>query len=76
MKKTLVKFKEVEDSSELGYIEAVYPYNVIETISLLKIVDTITIYGESYKYAWSEFEPAISDEFLDVVIVYVDGCED
>lgn len=71
MKKTLLKYKNIEDGTEKGCLQSTYPENVIETLQLVKLVDTIVIEDEYYNYEWTEFYPALSEEYLDVVIVFV-----
>ena len=75
MKKTLVKFKLYDDNTDTNFIEAIYPNNVIETLQILKEVEEIRIENEYYTYVLSEFVPALSDEFLDVVYVYLDSMD-
>ena len=75
MKKTLVKFKLYDDCTNTSLIEAVYPSNVIETLQILKEVEEIRIENEYYTYVLSEFVPALTDEFLDVVYVYLDSMD-
>lgn len=67
-----MKFKHIEDTSERGFIKAVYPNDVVESLQILKLIEDIRIEDEIYTYAFSEFVPALSDEFLDVVYVYLD----
>ena len=73
MNKTLVKFKNVNDIGDLDYIKAIYPYNVIETIRLLKLSDSIRVNDDYYVYHSNEFEPADGVGMLDMVTVYVEG---
>lgn len=71
--KTLVKIKYIEDTSELtSYIEAFFTNTPTEMLRLIKEVGDITISNEIYKYIFSEFQPSLTDEFLNVLVLYVD----
>lgn len=76
MNKTIVKFKHVEDTSERGYIEAIYPFNPVQTLQLLKIADSIKLGDDYYTYEFCEFVPSTNKEILDVIYVYVDGYDE
>ena len=71
--KTLVKIKYIEDGSELtSYIEAFYTNTPTEALRLTKEVGELTVVDETYRYIFSEFHPALTDEFLNLLVVYVD----
>lgn len=71
--KTLVKIKYIEDTSGLtSYIEAFYTDTPTELLRLVKEVGDITIEDETYKFVFSDFRPALTDEFLNLLVLYVD----
>ena len=71
--KTLVKIKYIEDGSELtSYIEAFFTNTPTEILRLIKEVEELTVANETYRYIFSEFHPALTDEFLNVLVLYVD----
>ena len=70
---TLVKIKYIEDTSELtSYIEAFFTNTPTEMLRLIKEVGDLTVEDETYRYIFSEFQPALTDEFLNVLVLYVD----
>lgn len=76
MDKTLVKFKNIEDTLDNTCIEAIYPFDPIQTLQLLKLADYIKLGDDFYTYEFSEFEPSTSKEFLNVIRVYVEGYDE
>ena len=76
MDKTLVKFKHIEDISECNYIKALYSLNPVQTVQLLKEVDSIKLGEDYYRYHSCEYEPTDDVGVYNVVYVYVEGYDD
>ena len=68
----LIKYKDIEDTTEYGFIEAVYSDYPIETIQLTKLVDSIKLGDNWYKCESTEFIPTNNNENVDVLYIYVD----
>ena len=74
MEKTLVKFKHIEESTN-SFIEAVYHFNPVQTIQLLKEVTTIRLDDDYYEYCSCEYVPTDQIGAVNVVNVYVASYE-
>ena len=71
--KTLVKIKYIEDISDLtSYIGAFFTETPTELLRLIKEVGELTVEDEIYRYIYSEFHPSLTDEFLNLLVLYVD----
>lgn len=68
----LIKYKDIEDTTEYGFIEAVYSDSPVEVIQLTKLVDSIKLGDDWYKYESTEFIPTNNNENVDALYVYVD----
>lgn len=71
----LVKYKSPEMIASDEYLIAVYHDNPSELLKTIKEVNTININDVCYTYCDSEFIPAKSEEYVDVLNVYVDYYE-
>ena len=72
MAQTLVKFRHVEDMSN-EHIKAVWASDPLTILNLAKATGNIILEDEVYIYEFSELIPATSREFVDVLMIYVDG---
>lgn len=72
MDKTLVKFKHLEDMDDYSFIKSIFSLNPVQTIQLLKEVDSIKLGKDYYKYHSCEYEPTDEVGILNVVYVYVE----
>lgn len=68
----LIKYKDIEDTTEYGFIEASYSDSAVEIIQLSKLVDSIKLGDDWYTYESTEFIPTNDNESVDVLYVYVD----
>lgn len=75
MTQTLVKFRHIE-SMRNEYIKAIWSNNPLRILELTKATDTIILEDEPYTYEFSELIPAKGREFVDVLMIYVDGYGD
>ena len=72
MAQTLVKFRHVEDMKN-EHIKAVWTDNPLTILELSKATGTVILEDEPYTYEFSELIPAKGREFVDVLMIYVDG---
>lgn len=77
MAQTLVKFKHIEDISDnTNFIKAIWTNDPLTILQLAKETDSTMLKDETYTYEFSELIPAESREFVDVLMIYVDGYGD
>ena len=67
----LIKYKDIEDVSE-NYLEAINHENPVEVIQMAKLVNSIKLGEDWYKYDSCEFIPTFDNVFIDVLHIYVD----
>lgn len=72
MAQTLVKFRHVEMSRN-EYIKAIWTSDPLTILELSKATRTVILEDEPYTYEFSELIPAKGREFVDVLMIYVDG---
>lgn len=73
MNELLVKYKDVNDHSEGGYIAAnMCKGRVCDLLPVIKQVDSIRLGEDWYTYCSSEFIPSDGTGFLDVLYIYVE----
>lgn len=68
----LIKYKDIEDISEYGHIEAMYSNNPVEAIQLAKLADSIKLGEDWYKFESTEFIPSTNNVNVDVLCIYVE----
>lgn len=74
MTQTLVKFKHIEDMSDnKNFIKALWSNNPLTILQLVKEASNVVLEDETYTYEFSELIPAVNREFVDVLMIYVDG---
>ena len=67
----LIKYKDIEDVSD-NYLEAIHHDNPVEVIQLAKLVDSIKLGDEWYKYVSCDFVPTTDNVFIDVLHIYAE----
>ena len=72
MAQTLVKFRHIE-SMRNEHIKAIWTDSPLNILLLVKNTGTVILEDEPYTYEFSELIPAENREFVDVLMIYVDG---